>query len=502
MKMKKIRNLVISILCLALIVSGMSAMVLFAGAETEGGTVRAASGTPSFTAGSATTGAGATVPNTGNGSEVKTSMNIYAIDLGTLKGDATLIESDGEYLLIDTGSIDNKHRVVKFLKSKGVKKLSVLLTHFHADHAGGLMDVLENFNVQKLYVQQRTVLQTSVKEIAKAKDIKKAEKKSVKGMLSRYDALVVKAKKYTEGMYGFDMVQLKKGDSFQFGSAKADILGPVKLFHLSNMKKRKYDTTESRGGRLLNNNSLVLRVTSGPVRFLCCGDLEFEGENAMIKAKADLKADIFKMNHHGTDTSNSAKFLKRVRPKYSWSSYYCDAPEFKKQNKVYKKNKLKIRANTKNARKTVYGFIRTYDNITRADKYGEVYRTQFNGNIAFHVEGESIKDECKTGFRTVDGATYLYVNNKLKKGIIRGINMSFYKTDADGKIQTGLFKYKGKYYYCFGTHGMAMMNQGLIKYKGKKYCTNAYVPYLVTGWKMVGKKRCYFSPKTAVLTKK
>lgn len=434
--------------------------------------------------------------------ESENSMHIYAIDLGNLKGDATLVESDGEYLLIDTGSIDKKHRVVNFLKQKGVKKLSVLLTHFHSDHAGGLMDVLENFSVQKLYVQQRNILQSAEKEISKAKDIKAAEKNSIKATLERYDALVVKSKKYKEGMYGFDMVELQKGSVFQFGNAKVDILGPVKLFHISDMKKRKYDSIESRGGRLMNNNSLALRITCGTVRFLCCGDLEKEGENAMVKSKVDLKADIFKMNHHGADTSNTAGFLKRVKPKYSWSSYYCDAPEFKKQNKIYKKNKLSLRVNSKTAKKTVYGYIRTYENITRADKYGEVYRTQFNGTISFHVEGESITDECKTGFRTIDGATYLYVNNKKQKGIIKGINQSFYKTDADGKIQRGLFKYRGKYYYCFGTHGMAMMNQGLVKYKGKTYHTNPYLPYLDTGWKMVNGKRQYFSPKTAVLTKK
>ena len=66
------------------------------------------------------------------------SMTIYGIYLGTVaQGDATLVESDGEYLLMDVGQYESYSYVKKFLKARGVTKLSVYISHLHSDHTGG-----------------------------------------------------------------------------------------------------------------------------------------------------------------------------------------------------------------------------------------------------------------------------------------------------------------------------------------------------------------------------
>ena len=62
-------------------------------------------------------------------SEVKAAsgdLKIHFIDLKSadIKGDAVLLETDGRYLLIDTGDKDADNTVVNYLRDLGVKELA------------------------------------------------------------------------------------------------------------------------------------------------------------------------------------------------------------------------------------------------------------------------------------------------------------------------------------------------------------------------------------------
>jgi competence protein ComEC len=61
-----------------------------------------------------------------------------------------------------------------------------------------------------------------------------------------------------------------------------------------------------------NNGSLVLKLSFGRRSFLLTGDVEREGEAAMIASRVSLAADVLKVAHHGSRTSSSAEFLDRV----------------------------------------------------------------------------------------------------------------------------------------------------------------------------------------------
>lgn len=67
-----------------------------------------------------------------------------------------------------------------------------------------------------------------------------------------------------------------------------------------------------------NKDCSVFMVHYGKYRVLITGDLDMEGEAALIKHYAGtevLKADILKVGHHGSKTSTSEDFLKTVAPK-------------------------------------------------------------------------------------------------------------------------------------------------------------------------------------------
>lgn len=82
------------------------------------------------------------------------SMRIYAFYLGSGQyGDAVLIESNGRYLLMDTGHKDSAGRLVTCLKRAmgSETKLDVYFSHMHGDHTGGLEKVLLNFDVERVF---------------------------------------------------------------------------------------------------------------------------------------------------------------------------------------------------------------------------------------------------------------------------------------------------------------------------------------------------------------
>ena len=97
---------------------------------------------------------------------------------GASGSDAILLESNGHYALIDMGEdydfpdgSDERYpyregdntdyrnvmteRVMRHLKNVGVETLDfILITHAHSDHIGNADELMENFNVNKVYMKR------------------------------------------------------------------------------------------------------------------------------------------------------------------------------------------------------------------------------------------------------------------------------------------------------------------------------------------------------------
>jgi competence protein ComEC len=75
----------------------------------------------------------------------------------------------------------------------------------------------------------------------------------------------------------------------------------------------------------LNNTSVILRVLEhGHSVALFTGDIEADGETALLKTGVDLRADILKVGHHGSKTSTSTGFLLAVHPEIAAISVGAD----------------------------------------------------------------------------------------------------------------------------------------------------------------------------------
>lgn len=202
-------------------------------------------------------------------------LTVYYVDVG--QGDCELLESDGEYLLIDAGGDgDHNGAVVDFLDQLGVEKLDyVIATHPHADHIQEMDDVINAYDVGTFYLPDVTTTTATFER-----------------MLDALDSRSV------------NVVSPQPGDTFTLGSCTAQVLGPVEI-----------DEGD------LNANSIVLRVTCGDTSFLFTGDCTAEEEEDILgwlgSNSAALQADVLKVGHHGSSTSTSAEFLEAVSPIYA-----------------------------------------------------------------------------------------------------------------------------------------------------------------------------------------
>ena len=207
-------------------------------------------------------------------------------------GDNCLVESDGKFLLMDSCMPAGRDAILKFLKARKVDTLSLYISHPHYDHYGNAMAILKDpyFTVEHMY-------------LCKYGQISGIDDSNVKMHYNNIRDIGEYAKSH-----GIPITWLSKGVSFTIGAARFDILFDMPL-DMTHMKKG--------GHRILNDMSPVCMATLGEVRYLTCGDAFTDVEDAVLDQNIDVRAAIFKMQHHGGNEANSRRWLEAVSPRYA-----------------------------------------------------------------------------------------------------------------------------------------------------------------------------------------
>jgi competence protein ComEC len=155
---------------------------------------------------------------------------------------------------------------VPALAELGIRRLDLaVLTHPHPDHAGGMASVLDRVPVGELWMT--------------------AERDPI--------ATAVRARAAQRG------VPVREPHPLTLGGVRIEV------------------PSHFQQGRSLNDNSIVLRIVHGDVALLFAGDVEALAEADLAQGGEELQADLLKAPHHGSRTSSTEAFLRRVSPRFT-----------------------------------------------------------------------------------------------------------------------------------------------------------------------------------------
>ena len=199
---------------------------------------------------------------------------VHYIDVG--QGDATLIQApNGKTMLIDGSTKDYGDKIVKYIKSLNIAKLDyVVATHPDADHIGGLIDVVNQLNIGEFINSGKSHTTTTYEQL-----LTTIYKKNIP---------------YSEPKAG-QMISIDSSLKLQVLAVNA-----------------KADDN--------NDASIVLKLSFNDVSFLFMGDAGTSIESK-IASEYNVETTILKAGHHGSSTSSSVSFLRKVKPKVVILSY-------------------------------------------------------------------------------------------------------------------------------------------------------------------------------------
>ena len=207
------------------------------------------------------------LPVTETFKETENTLDITYLDVG--QADSILIQNEGHNMLIDAGNNEDGPLLVQYFKEQNITKFDYLITtHPHEDPIGGMDDIINNFDIEKIYMPDITTTTKTFLDVLEA-----IEKKNMT----------------------YDVPNINQ--NFTLGNTLFQVI------YTGNDKKN------------LNNSSIILKATFKNTSYLFTGDATSEVEKKILNK--DIQATVLKVGHHGSKYSTTTDFLNKVNPKYA-----------------------------------------------------------------------------------------------------------------------------------------------------------------------------------------
>lgn len=277
-------------------------------------------------------------------------LEVMMFDVGS--ADSFLIKTpENKYILIDTGTKNFKSTtsaqiiINKYLKNKKINKLEkLIITHFDADHCGGVIDILDKNKIGEVIYQKINVKNDYQDEI-----IKYLENNKIQNKVLNNNEIVYKEKDLN-----------------------------IKTFFA--------EFNRISDKKLINETSIITLLSYKDKNILFMADA---GIDAFFKIEKYLpeKIDIIKIGHHGAKNSVNKIMLDRIKPNYAVISVG--------ENNFYHPDSSIINLLFDEKIKTItskkYGFVKikvdknieTYNFNRKTNKFFEILFNK-EENIPFH----------------------------------------------------------------------------------------------------------------------
>ncbi len=202
-------------------------------------------------------------------------LKITYFDVG--QGDSALIQTpNGNAILMDAGvwspSYNSSQLILEYCEKEGIRKLdAVILSHPHADHIGGIQDLIGSIEIDIIYN-------------------------------SGFN--------YDSKLYGSYINKALQSDVPVFNLSSGDIVD-VDSSILMFVYSPHPELTSSDA----NEHSIVAELIYGDTQFLFTGDAEHQAEQKLIENYPNLiETDVLKVGHHGSRSSTDERLLLKIKP--------------------------------------------------------------------------------------------------------------------------------------------------------------------------------------------
>lgn len=199
--------------------------------------------------------------------------NLVIKNLKVGKADCAILYYQDKAAIIDTGEIDDYEKINKELDRSNIKTIDfMILSHFDKDHVGSAKQIIDNYDVKKIYVPDYES-DNEILEYLKDKDVE-----------------------YVSYNNEFKWIDID-----------------VELYPASN----KEEIINNLGDDEIDNDlSLICKLTYKENKFLFAGDIEKVRVKQVLNDGIDLTCDYLKYPHHGDHKKAYRDLLEYVNPKY------------------------------------------------------------------------------------------------------------------------------------------------------------------------------------------
>ncbi|MEZ2347918.1 ComEC/Rec2 family competence protein [Terriglobus sp. RCC_193] len=235
----------------------------------------------------------------------KNSLRITAIDVEG--GQATLfVTPSGQSLLVDTGWDKNNgrdaDRIVAAAKAMGLSRIdTVLLTHYHDDHIGGVPQLAERFPIGA-FLDHGERIPSDPNDTSFLANYRQLL------ATGKYKHFVVKAGDKLPAP-GFDAVAISSAGVVMDHDREAPAVHRGSNPLCANVQQPATDTQE-------NGQSLGIMIRFAGRKIVDAGDLTSDREYSLVCPVNKLGVvDLLIVSHHGVDWSSSPVFINSIAPR-------------------------------------------------------------------------------------------------------------------------------------------------------------------------------------------